>query len=118
LRRLLRSAERLSEAAIFLGSFCRKMPPSRSSASLSRVTRADQRRVLRDVICRARFAFRVLDVFRPPAVRFAARERFTMKTSVLIAFVSDQCAVLRAFAGLAPGPAGVKLSPNRWVEKQ
>jgi hypothetical protein len=44
LRRLLRSAERLSEAAIFFGLRCANTLLSRSSASLSLVTRADQRR--------------------------------------------------------------------------
>jgi len=43
--RVLRSAERLSEAAIRFGSFKVKTPCLRSSASLSRVTRRDQRRV-------------------------------------------------------------------------
>jgi hypothetical protein len=43
LRRELRSAERLSEAAIFFGSVCLNTPRFKSSASLSRVTRCDQR---------------------------------------------------------------------------
>lgn len=43
LRRELRSAERLSEAAIFFGSVSLKTPCFRSSASLSCVTRCDQR---------------------------------------------------------------------------
>jgi len=43
LRRWLRSAERFSDAAIRFGSRLVKTPRSRSSASLSRVTRADQR---------------------------------------------------------------------------
>jgi hypothetical protein len=43
LRRELRSAERLSEAAIFFGLVSLKTPCCRSSASLSRVTRCDQR---------------------------------------------------------------------------
>ena len=44
MRRRLRSAERFSEAAIFFGSRPVKTRCWRSSASLSRVTRADQRR--------------------------------------------------------------------------
>jgi hypothetical protein len=44
LRRLLRSAERFSEAAIRFGSD--RVPFFKSSASLSRITRADQCRVL------------------------------------------------------------------------
>ena len=43
LRRELRSAERLSEAAIFFGSVSLKTPCLRSSASLPCVTRCDQR---------------------------------------------------------------------------
>lgn len=43
LRRELRSAERLSEAAIFFGSVSLKTPCLRSSASLPWVTRCDQR---------------------------------------------------------------------------
>jgi hypothetical protein len=43
LRRELRSAERLSEAAIFFGLVSLNTPCRRSSASLSRVTRCDQR---------------------------------------------------------------------------
>jgi hypothetical protein len=42
LRRWLCSAGRLSEAAIFFGSFWAKTPPSRSSALDCRVTRSDQ----------------------------------------------------------------------------
>jgi hypothetical protein len=44
LRRRLRSAERLSDRAMRLGSFQVNTPRERSSASLVRVTRADQRR--------------------------------------------------------------------------
>src|SRR6185436_6222072 len=44
LRRLLRSAERFNEAAIRLGSFEVKTPPSSVSASLCSVTSCDQRR--------------------------------------------------------------------------
>jgi hypothetical protein len=44
LRRLLRSAERLSDAAICFGSRKVNTPPLRSSASLVSVTRFDQRR--------------------------------------------------------------------------
>src|SRR5215469_7558764 len=44
--RLLCSADRFKEAAIFLGSLSLNTPPSRSSASLSRVTRADHRPAL------------------------------------------------------------------------
>jgi hypothetical protein len=43
LRRELRSAERLSDAAIFFGSVSLKTPCFRSSASLSLVTRCDHR---------------------------------------------------------------------------
>jgi hypothetical protein len=43
LRRLLACAERLSESAIFRGSFDRNTFGSRSSALLRCVTRADQR---------------------------------------------------------------------------
>src|SRR4051812_21383274 len=43
LRRWLRIAERLSDRAMRFGSLQVKTPPSRSSASLSRVTRRDQR---------------------------------------------------------------------------
>jgi hypothetical protein len=44
LRRLLRSADRLRETAIFLALDCLKTPPSRSIALLVWVTRLDQRR--------------------------------------------------------------------------
>jgi hypothetical protein len=44
LRRRLRSAERFNDAAMRFGSRLVKTPRSRSSTSLSRVTRADQRR--------------------------------------------------------------------------
>src|SRR5690349_18494878 len=43
-RRLLCSAERLSDCAIAFALPFLNTPPSRSSASLSRVTRADRRR--------------------------------------------------------------------------
>ena len=43
MRRELRSAERLSDAAIFFALVCLKTPCFRSSASLSCVTRCDQR---------------------------------------------------------------------------
>jgi hypothetical protein len=43
LRRELRSAERFNEAAIRFGSRIVKTPCCKSSASLSRVTRCDQR---------------------------------------------------------------------------
>ena len=43
LRRLLRSAERLSERAIARALRFLNTPPSRSSALLVRMTRADQR---------------------------------------------------------------------------
>ena len=43
LRRRLRSADRFRETAILRGVDFVKTPPSRVSASLSRVTRADQR---------------------------------------------------------------------------
>jgi hypothetical protein len=43
-RRMLSSAERLSDSAIFLGSFQVNTPGSRSSALLRFVTSADQRR--------------------------------------------------------------------------
>jgi hypothetical protein len=42
LRRWLRAAERFNDAAIRLGLLWLKTPRSRSSASLSLVTRADQ----------------------------------------------------------------------------
>jgi hypothetical protein len=45
LRRRLRNAERRNEAAMRLGSFQVNTPRSRSSASLSFVTRADHRLV-------------------------------------------------------------------------
>jgi hypothetical protein len=45
LRLRLRSAERFSEAAIRFGSRNLNTPPLRSRASLSFVTRADQRRL-------------------------------------------------------------------------
>src|SRR5437764_12333739 len=45
LRRLLRSAERLSERAMRLGSRCAKTPRLRSRALLRSVTRCDQRLV-------------------------------------------------------------------------
>jgi hypothetical protein len=68
LRRELRSAERLSEAAIFFGLVSLKTPCFRSSASLSRVTRCDQRfgdAFLAADFLRAELAFRtrVLPVF-------------------------------------------------------
>jgi hypothetical protein len=83
LRRELLSAERLSDAAIRLGSLSVKTPRFRSSASLSRVTRCDQRfgavffggdfvraeLALRAVVLRAllRLVLRA-DVFRERAV--------------------------------------------------
>jgi len=68
LRRELRSAERLSEAAIRFGFRGVKTPCFRSSASLSRVTRCDQRfeeAFLGDDFLRDKLAFRavVLAVF-------------------------------------------------------
>src|SRR6185437_16342358 len=54
----MRSADRLSDAAIFFGSVSVKTPRFRSSASLSRVTRCDQRFDLAEVF------FRVVPVFR------------------------------------------------------
>ena len=50
LRRLLFSADRLRERAIRLGSDNVKTPRSRSSASLSRVTRPDQPLVVETVL--------------------------------------------------------------------
>src|SRR5262245_12441893 len=52
LRRRLASAERLSDKAIARGLPRVKTPRSRSSASLSRVTRWDHRLVLRAASCR------------------------------------------------------------------
>src|SRR5215813_1591133 len=52
LRRRLASAERLSDKAIARGLPRVKTPRSRSSASLSRVTRWDHRLVLRAAPCR------------------------------------------------------------------
>src|SRR3970040_759375 len=49
LRRVLASAERLSDSAIRFGSCQVKTPSSSSSAKLSRVTLADQ---VPDVVCR------------------------------------------------------------------
>src|SRR5216684_3426346 len=48
LRRLLRSADRFSDAAIRLGSRDVKTPSSRVSASLCSVTRRDQRPLVRE----------------------------------------------------------------------
>jgi hypothetical protein len=59
LARLLRSAERFSEAAIFFGSRSVNTPPFRSSASLVSVTRFDQPRPPRF----AAVLSRTLDVF-------------------------------------------------------
>jgi hypothetical protein len=50
LRRELCSAERFSDAAIFFGSVSLKTPRLRSSASLSLVTRCDQRFGVRDLV--------------------------------------------------------------------
>ena len=50
LRRRLRAADRFKETAILRGLDFVKTPPSRVSALLSRVTRADQRLPLRLVL--------------------------------------------------------------------
>jgi len=59
----MRSAERLCDTAIFLGLVSLKKPCYRSSASLSRVTRCDQRfgeAFLVAAFFRAEFAFRAV----------------------------------------------------------
>jgi hypothetical protein len=68
LRRRLRSAERLSEAAMRLGSLPLNTPFWRSSASLSRVTRPDQYRVFFRGAALRRFDLRGA-VFRLDEVR-------------------------------------------------
>jgi hypothetical protein len=76
LRRELRPAERFSEAAICFGSRNLKTPRRRSSASLSQVTRCDQRfgAVLRPRAFDARFfrPFRLLAARETASFRFSA----------------------------------------------
>jgi hypothetical protein len=89
LRRELRSAERLSDAAIFFGSVSLKTPCFRSSASLSRVTRCDQRFgdiFLGDGFLRAALALRavVLAVFLRVVLRVAGlRTRVFRRSAIL-----------------------------------
>src|SRR5262245_40442658 len=68
LRRLLRSADRFSEAAIALGSRLVNTPSSSVSASLCSVTACDQRRALLPRL----LAFRALPPRRFDAVVFRA----------------------------------------------
>src|SRR5262245_16348792 len=68
LRRLLRSADRFSEAAIALGSRLVNTPSSSVSASLCSVTACDQRRALLPRL----LAFRALPLRRVDAVVFLA----------------------------------------------
>jgi hypothetical protein len=90
LRRELRSAERLSDAAIFFALVCLKTPCFRSSASLSCVTRCDQRfgdAFFGDDFLRAELAFLavVLRVRLPAALRVAAlRECAVHRCSAMI----------------------------------
>jgi hypothetical protein len=71
---LLRSAERFNEAAIRLGSFEVKTPPSSVSASLCSVTSCDQRRRLAVAVRRDEPGFlrRTLDLRAGPARRLDA----------------------------------------------
>ncbi|KAJ8134864.1 hypothetical protein OY671_011923, partial [Metschnikowia pulcherrima] len=77
LRRELCPAERFSDEAIFLGSVCSNTPFLRCSASLSRVTRCDQRRFEPFRAADFRAGAFVAGVFLLPALRPAPDLRGT-----------------------------------------
>jgi hypothetical protein len=81
---LLRSAERFNEAAIRLGSFEVKTPPSSVSASLCPVTACDQRRRLAVAVRRDEPGFlrRMPDLRAGPAPRLDAAAFLAMMRTI------------------------------------
>src|SRR5712671_6333687 len=96
LRRRLRSAERLSDAAIRFGLLSLNTPGSRSSALLSRVTRCDHLRAVRVP-------------FRPAALRDDLRAG----ASPPRADVADVADLVRRFVFFAM----VNSASNRWTTR-
>ena len=92
LRRLLRSAERFNEAAIRLGSFDVKTPPSSVSASLCSVTSCDQRRRLAVAVRpdEPGFLRRTLDLRADPARRLDEAVFLAMMRTCWMNFVSER----------------------------